>query len=284
MTSANQKIKLGLVQMSMVADAEENRKKAAALVKEAATKGAHIVCLPELFTTPYFCNVQQDARPFAESIPGASSSFLSETAAANKVVLVGGSFYEKAGEQFFNTALIYSETGALLGTYRKIHIPQDEGFFEKEYFTPGDLGYLAVDTSVGKIAVLICYDQWFPEAARMLALQGVEVIFYPTAIGNVSYLEQHEGNWQEAWENVQRGHAIANGIVVAGVNRVGTEKDTTFWGGSFVCNAFGKTLVRGDATEQVLIAEIDRQHGKTVQEGWGFLRNRRPDTYGPLAD
>ncbi len=283
---------LGLLQMSMSESMEANYAVARELARSAASQGADVICLPELFTSPYFCRETQDAsiyikglRPkalWAESIPGETSRFLSELAKELSVVLVGGSFYEQAEDNFYNTSLIFETDGTLLGTYRKIHIPQDECFFEKDYFSEGDLGYLVCDTSVGRIGVLICYDQWFPEAARSLALMGAEIIFYPTAIATVAHLGEAEGNWQEAWENVQRGHAIANGVVVAASNRVGTEGDSDFWGGSFVIDAFGKTLARSDSTQGVLLQEVDLAHGKDVRDGWGFLRNRRPDTYGQL--
>lgn len=275
-------LRIALLQMPMAESATENYQRAEKLTAKAKAQGADIVCLPELFTTPYFCRERLDAAKYAEEIPGPTSEFLSTLARTHELPVVGGSFYERDGESFFNTSLIVEKDGTILGKYRKIHIPQDECFYEKEYFAEGDLGYLVCDTSVGKIGVLICYDQWFPEAARSLAMKGAEVIFYPTAIANVKSIEQTEGEWQSAWENVQRGHAIANGVVVAAANRVGDEGDSTFWGGSFVIDAFGKTLVRGDASEAVLIQEVDLNHGKEVKDGWGFLRNRRPDTYASL--
>lgn len=283
MSTQSKTVRLGLVQMAMSEDAEQNRTRAAELIAEAAKAGAQVVCLPELFTTPYF-PIIRNAPIEAEPIPGPTSEMLAKAAKENNVIVVGGSYYEKDGEKNFNTALIYSEQGELLGTYRKVHIPHDECFFEQDYFTPGDLGYLVCPTSVGNIGVLICYDQWFPEAARVNALKGADIVFYPTAIGNVSHIEQSEGPWQDAWENVQRGHAIANGMVVAAVNRVGKEADTEFWGGSFVCDAFGRTLARADNQEGVTIQEVNLGHGKEVLSGWGFMRNRRPDSYAPISD
>ncbi|MCB0322057.1 MAG: carbon-nitrogen hydrolase [Bdellovibrionales bacterium] len=276
-------IRVGLVQMAMDPDAQVNRDRAVALVAEAAGQGAQVICLPELFTTPYF-PVVRDAKSPGETIPGPTSRLLAETARKHGVVLVGGSIYERDGDRFYNTALIFDDRGELVGKYRKIHIPQDECFFEKDYFTPGDLGYLVTKTRFGSIGVLICYDQWYPEAARMNALLGANMVFYPTAIGTVAHLGEKEGPWQEAWENVQRGHAIANGMVVAAANRVGIEGDTTFWGGSFICDAFGQTKIRAGAEEGVIVQDVDLDHGEVVREGWGFLRNRRPDSYNQITE
>jgi agmatine deiminase len=197
-------------------------------------------------------------------------------------VLVGGSLYEKHGGKAYNTAVVFDELGNALGAYRKVHIPQDPGFYEQDYFTPGR-DYSVFDTRYGKIGVLICFDQWYPEAARANKLLGADFLFYPTAIGTVKGIEQSEGDWQDAWETVQRGHAIANSMVVAVVNRVGVEKDTTFWGGSFVCDQFGKLLGRAGKREQVLVATCDVELGRDIERGWGFLRNRRPLTYRRLA-
>ena len=269
--------------MAMGPLAAENRAKASRMVKQAAERGAEIVCLPELFTSPYFCTVEDAGFSYAESIPGETTHFLAELAKDARVTLVGGSFHEKTGSQFFNTALVHGADGSSLGQYRKTHIPHDPGFYEQHYFSPGDSGYQVFQTPKAKIGVLICYDQWFPEAARMNALLGADIVFYPTAIGTVRGLPEREGNWQEAWENVQRGHAIANNMIVAGVNRVGTEGDTTFWGGSFICDAFGKTLVRGGAEEEVIVQQVDLDHSREVREGWRFFYNRRPETYKPIS-
>jgi len=276
-------VKLGLVQMSMEHESSANREKAARMVKDAAARGAEIVCLPELFTSPYFCTVEDAGFGYAEDIPGETSAFLGKLAAETGVVLVGGSFHERAGKKFYNTALVFDASGNSLGHYRKTHIPHDPAFYEQHYFAPGDSGYRVFETPKAKIGVLICYDQWFPEAARINALMGVDILFYPTAIGTVEGLPEKEGNWQEAWENVQRGHAIANNIIVAGVNRVGKEGDSTFWGGSFVCDAFGKTLIRGGREEQVLVQSVDLEHSREVREGWRFFYNRRPETYKRIS-
>jgi agmatine deiminase len=279
---------LGLVQMEMDESADENLRKAASMIASAAKKGAQMVCLPELFTAPYFAQspkARKEAEKFAEEVPGKTTAALSKAAAENRVALIGGSIYEKdsASKKFYNTSCVFDEKGKLLGKYRKIHIPHDECFYEKDYFEPGNLGFGTFDTPHCKIAPLICYDQWFPEAARSVALSGAEIIFYPTAIATVRGIEQSEGNWQQAWENSMRGHAIANGIVVAAVNRCGNEGKMDFWGGSFVCDAFGKTLARASSEEEVLVAEVDLEHSKSVREGWRFMHNRRPEEYGLLV-
>ena len=272
--------------MRMSDSREENLARAIALVSKAAKKGAQIVCLPELFNAPYFAQCKKEgnaAEKLAEGIPGKTTAALSECARKNGVVLVGGSIYEKSGSRLYNTSAVFAQDGKMMGIYRKTHIPQDPMYFEQDYFEKGDTGFKVFDTPFCKIAVLICYDQWFPEAARCAALAGAQVIFYPTAIGTVKGVEQAEGNWQKAWENVMRGHAIANCIPVAAANRIGAEGEMDFWGGSFVCDAFGKTLKRAGKKEQVIIAEIDLQHGKDVAEGWRFFYNRRPETYGAIT-
>jgi len=284
MADNTRKVSLALVQMAMQEEPSENLSLAVSLIQKAAKQGAQIVCLPELFMSPYFCILEKSPKDFSESVPGNTGKVLSQVAKENKIVLVAGSVYEAAGEKKFNTAMIFERDGSLLGTYRKMHIPHDPGFYEQIYFAPGDLGYKVFSTSLGKIAVLICYDQWFPEAARLVALQGAEIIFYPTAIGTLEGNLQPEGSWQEAWENVQRGHAIANALVVAGVNRVGKEGQTTFWGGSFVSDAFGKTLIRANDKEGVFITSVDLEHGKQIKEGWRFFYNRRPGTYKDLIE
>ncbi|MEM2138159.1 MAG: nitrilase-related carbon-nitrogen hydrolase [Candidatus Anstonellaceae archaeon] len=282
-------IKLGLIQMGMSARAEENLAKAIAGIASAAKKGAQIVCLPELFTAPYFAqeakNRNEAAKKFAEEVPGKTTTALAAAAKDNGIALVAGSIYEKDSKsgKLYNTSCVFDSSGKLLGKYRKVHIPHDECFYEKDYFEPGNLGFKAFDTPYCRISPLICYDQWFPEAARSVALSGAEIIFYPTAIATVRGVEQTEGNWQQAWENVMRGHAIANGIIVAAVNRCGNEGKMDFWGGSFVCDAFGKTLARAGSKEEVLIAKVDLEHSRNVREGWRFRYNRRPEEYGKLV-
>jgi agmatine deiminase len=278
-------VKIGLVQMSMTADAEKNTSTAVRMIADAADDGAEIVCLPELFNSLYFPQEEKrEESVIAETIPGLTTRALSEAARENHLVLVGGSIYEKAGPNSYNTSVVFDRTGKMIGRYRKVHIPQDPSFYEQNYFTSGG-DYTVLDTSVGKIGVLICFDQWYPEPARVNRLMGAQILFYPTAIGWVRGVEPVEGDWHEAWEIVQRGHAIANSVVVAAVNRVGVEKDMSFWGGSFVCDQFGKILVRGDdKKEQVLVTQIDLDLGEQIERGWGFLRNRKKETYGRLTE
>ncbi len=279
------KVTVGLIQMSMCDDREKNVEKAVRMVGDAAARGAGIVCLPELFSSPYFPQSEKaDAGVFAEPVPGKTTDALSKAAAENKIILVGGSVYESDKKKLYNTTVVFDEQGKSLGKYRKMHIPHDPSFYEQDYFEPGDLGFKVFQTKFGRIGTLICYDQWFPEAARISALMGADMIFYPTAIGLVDGVQQAEGRWQDAWETVQRGHAIANATAVCAVNRVGKEGQMRFWGGSFASSQFGTILVRGDDKEGVILAEIDLGLGKAVKEGWGFFRNRRPKTYKPITD
>ncbi|MDO8427635.1 MAG: carbon-nitrogen hydrolase [Candidatus Diapherotrites archaeon] len=272
--------------MSMAENPETNLEKAIQKINQAAQKGAQIICLPELFNTLYFPQVPKNKKFFqyAEKIPGKTTKSLGKIAKENKIVLIAGSIFEKAGNKYYNTTVVFNEKGKLLGKYRKTHIPHDPNFFEQHYFEPGNTGYRVFKTKYGNIGTLICYDQWFPEAARINALMGADIVFYPTAIGTNKHLHQTEGNWQQAWENVQRGHAIANGIIVCAVNRVGIENNSKFWGGSFVCNGFGKTIKRAGKKEEVLIAQVDLGHGKYVKEGWRFFYNRKPETYKKLIE
>jgi agmatine deiminase len=275
-------IRVGLVQMSMTKERDENVSKAVKMISRAAEQGADIICLPELFNSLYFPQ-QQKADVVPETIPGPTTSKLSEAARKNGVILVGGSLYEKAGGRHYNTSVVFDGGGKIIGKYRKIHIPQDPSFYEQNYFRPGRR-YEVVDTGIGKIGILICFDQWYPEPARVNRLLGAQILFYPSAIGWVRGIEPVEGDWHEAWESVQRGHAIANSIVVAAVNRVGIEKEMNFWGGSFVCDQFGKVLARGDAMERVLVASCRLAMADEIETGWGFLRNRKPKTYGELCE
>jgi agmatine deiminase len=258
--------------------------KTALKIETAAKKGAQIVCLQELYRTRYFPQEEnKDASDLAETIPGESTQLFSELAKKHKIVIIAPLFEKAANGKFYNTAAVINSDGNVLGTYRKAHIPQDPYFYEKNYFAEGDSPYKVFETSFAKIGVLICYDQWFPEPARICALRGAEVIFYPTAIGYVKGYTSQDGDWHDAWKTVQRAHAIANGVHVAAVNRVGGEGELEFWGGSFVCDSFGKVLGEASTTkEEVVIAEIDLSKNKRIQDGWGFLRNRRPDTYKTL--
>jgi agmatine deiminase len=281
-------VTIGLVQMRMVQEPETNLRKAMRMIGEAAGKGAQIVCLPELFVTPYFPQYDTGAdrrreSVYNESIPGPTAEALSAAARDAEVVLIGGSLYERSGTSLFNTTPVFDEEGTMLGIYRKTHIPHDEDFYEQSYFDRGDTGFQVFKTSRGRIAPLICYDQWYPEAARCAALQGADMAFYPTAIGTVEGIEQTEGDWQQAWENVMRGHAIANGMVVAACNRAGAEDLMEFWGGSFVIDAFGRTLARGSREEEIVLATVDMEHGEKVREGWRFFHNRRPECYGKIV-
>lgn len=279
-------VKIGLIQLSVPDKKDKALEKAVSLVKQAAQRGAKIICLPELFTTVYF--PQKRGLPkgqYAELAPGKTSKVMSELAKLLRVVLIAPIYEKTDTGKYFNTALVFSETGKLLGKYRKNHIPHDPGFYEKDYFGEGDLGYPVFKTKYAKIAVLICYDQWFPEGARMAKLKGAEIIFYPTAIGDIIGNSPREGDWHSAWETVQRGHAIANSLPVAIVNRVGREGKTHFWGQSFVSNAFGKVLKRASKTkDEVLVVDLDLSLNKFISKGWGFMRNRRPRTYDRIID
>ena len=275
------RLTIGLVQMSMAEDRESNVQKALAYVAEAAKKGADVVCLPELFSMRYFPSSRRSgAEP--EPIPGKTSRALGECARRNQVVLVGGSIFEAAGNSSFNTCLVFDRTGKVSSKYRKVHVPQDDHYYEQDYFEPGKK-YAVARTPAGTLGTLICFDQWYPEPARVERLMGADVIFYPTAIGWVKGIEPVEGDWKEAWESVQVGHAVANSVVVCAVNRVGREGDSNFWGGSFVADQFGKVLLRADDDEGVHTVDCDLGLGRVVEEGWGFMRNRKPSSYRAIA-
>ena len=283
-------VTVGLVQMSMQDSAEANLVKAEKMVAEAVAKGAKIVALPELFATPYFCQTPRNAAAFARSepIPGPTSARLAALAKKHQIVLVGGSIFEKTSDgKFYNTACIFGPDGSMLGTYRKTHIPHDPAFYEQDYFAPGDTGVRVFATPYGKIAVLICYDQWFPEAARIAALKGAEIIFYPTAIATSPHIAPVDAaipeDWEKMWTCAQVGHAAANGIYIAAINRVGNEGDMHFWGGSFIADPGANMLIKGDDTEQVLVAACDLSYPKKMQEAWRFLTERRPEMYSPLT-
>ena len=305
-TISNNKVKIGLVQTSVNEDIDANLAKTVKFIKEAAKKGAQIVCLQELFATRYFAQVE-DKKFFslAEKIPGKITTFLSNCAKENRITLVGGSFYEKGEDgKYYNATLIFDSAGKIISKYRKVHIPHDPNYYEQYYFAPGNLGFVQVDVNLNsstinnktnnnssnnsissvKIAPLICYDQWFPEAARANVLKGAQIIFYPTAIGWFNELKKHEPFSAKRWENAMRGHASMNGIFVAAVNRVGKEDKMQFWGGSFIADPFGEIIARASSTkEQVLVAEIDLELIEHSQEGWGFLRNRKPGQYKELV-
>lgn len=267
--------------MGVGPDRVENIERAERMVGRAAHQGAQIVCLPELFDSPYFPRLKSSTiKP--EPIPNQTTERLSRISRKNRVVLVAGSIYELSGKKAYNSSLVFDEEGRLLGKYRKVHIPQDPSFYEQDYFTQGS-AYKVVRTSRARLGLLVCFDQWYPEAARVNRLMGAQILFYPTAIGTVQGIHESEGSWREAWEGVQRGHAIANSVIVAATNRVGTEGKMNFWGGSFVCDQFGKILARADSKERVLIARCDLDLGRDIERGWGFLRNRTPSTYQRLV-
>ena len=287
----NRVINVGLVQMSMSADADENVKKAVARVAEAKKAGADVVCLPELYRSPYFCQ-KEDARLFdlAEPVPGPSTEALGRAAREAGVVVVAPIFEKRALGLYHNTAAIIDTTGEVAGLYRKMHIPDDPAFYEKFYFTPGDLGFRAIDTQKGKIGTLICWDQWYPEGARLTALQGAVVLFFPTAIGWHPHEKAEHGVPQrDAWRTIQRGHAIANGVYVAAVNRVGHEippeggPGLEFWGSSFVADPFGVVVAEASTEkEEILVAKVDLGRIEEVRRNWPFLRDRRIDAYGGI--
>jgi N-carbamoylputrescine amidase len=282
--------KVGLVQMAMSADAAANLDRAVAGVRDAAGAGAEVVCLPELYRSPYFCQ-REDAALFdlAETVPGPSTEAFARAARDAGVSVVVPIFEKRATGLYHNSAAVIDSTGELLGLYRKMHIPDDPAFYEKFYFTPGDLGFRAFDTRAGRIGTLICWDQWYPEGARLTALQGAAVLFYPTAIGwHPHEKERHGANQREAWRTIQRSHAIANGVYVAVVNRVGHETPPEggpgleFWGSSFVCDPFGVVVAEAGQEERILVAEIDLARMEDVRRNWPFLRDRRIDAYAGI--
>ncbi len=286
-------VTVGLIQMSCDGLPQANLKKALTMIDSAAKKGANIVVLPELFLGPYFCQNKDDRSAFdlAESLPGPTTQALSDSARKNKIVLIGGSIFERSrdaasrNEKFYNTAPVFGPDGTLLGTYRKTHIPEDILYHEQHYFAPGDTGIRVFDTPYGKIAPLICYDQWYPEAARIATLMGAELIVYPTAIGTIdgSVEENITGDWQAMWTNVQLGHAAANCVYVAGINRVGKESSINFWGGSFIADPSSKILAHASGKEEIILAECDFSRVKALQKSWRFLENRRPETYSGIT-
>jgi N-carbamoylputrescine amidase len=278
------KVKVGLVQMSCSSNKEENMQKAIAGIKEAAAKGANIVCLQELFTSLYFCDVEDyENFKLAEKIPGETTDTLGAVAAECNVVVIASLFEKRTQGIYHNTTAVIDADGTYLGMYRKMHIPDDPAYFEKFYFTPGDLGYKTFDTKFAKIGVLICWDQWYPEAARLTALQGAEILFYPTAIGWATSQDEATNIEQyNAWQTIQRSHAVANGVHVVSVNRVGFEQNGTmkFWGGSFVSNPFGTLLYKGSHdNEETEVVEIDTDATDRYRTHWPFMRDRRIDSY-----
>jgi N-carbamoylputrescine amidase len=282
------KVKVGIVQMSCSADKQANLQKAIEKVKEAATKGAQIVCLQELFTSLYFCDVEDyDNFNLAEPIPGPSSEALGKIAKDLGVVIIASLFEKRTQGLYHNTTAILDADGTYLGKYRKMHIPDDPSYYEKFYFTPGDLGYKVFNTKFAKVGVLICWDQWYPEASRITALMGAEILFYPTAIGWATSQDEDTNIEQyNAWQTIQRSHSVANGLHVVSVNRVGLEQEGAmkFWGGSFIANPFGSIIYRAShENEEVHVEELDLDKTDRYRTHWPFLRDRRIDSYQPIT-
>ncbi|WP_245395582.1 carbon-nitrogen hydrolase [Anthocerotibacter panamensis] len=278
-------VTLGLVQMACSPDPEANTARTLERIEAAANQGAQIICTQELFRTQYFCRTEDTACfALAEAIPGPTTEQLSKLAHQYQVVIVGSLFERRAPGLYHNTAVVLDADGKLLGTYRKMHIPDDPGYYEKFYFTPGDLGFKSYATRYGKIGVLVCWDQWFPEAARLTAASGAQILFYPTAIGwHSSQSEPLNRDQHDAWEVIQRGHSVANGVYVAAVNRVGVEGEMRFWGQSFVSDPLGRMLTRGSAhEEQILLVECALERIEDTRQNWPFWRDRRIDAYGDL--
>jgi len=288
-TSLPAQVTLGLVQMRMTADPERNLATAVERIRDAAARGAQVICLPELFRSYYFCQTEDHSYfQLAEPIPGPSTTRLGALAKELGVVLIASLFEKRAEGLYHNTTAVLDADGSYLGKYRKMHIPDDPNFYEKFYFTPGDLGYRSWDTKFAKAGVLICWDQWYPEAARLTALTGAQLLFYPTAIGWLVPEKAEYGAAQQAsWETIQRSHAIANGVFVAAVNRVGHEpgpnEGIEFWGGSFVCAPNGEILARAGAGEETLIVPIDTRKVDFARTHWPFLRDRRVESYGDIT-
>jgi len=293
----SRKYNVGLIQMSMGPDPKDNLAAAITKIHQAAELGANVICLPELFRAQYFCQ-REDTRLFdlAEAIPGPSTAAIGEAARETHTVVIASLFERRAAGLYHNTAVTLHTDGSIAGVYRKMHIPDDPLYYEKYYFTPGDRGFQALDTAFGRIGTLVCWDQWYPEGARLTALQGAEVLFYPTAIGWHPAEKAEFGVAQyDAWQTVQRGHAIANGVYVAGVNRVGQEQGDVlgnraegqgleFWGGSFLADPFGRVIAKASHdSEEILLGEIDPTLLEDTRRNWPFLRDRRIDAYGQIT-
>jgi N-carbamoylputrescine amidase len=291
------KYTVGLVQMRMGADPEANFAVTVERIREAARLGANIICLPELFRTQYFCQREELALfDLSEEIPGPSTEKLAEVAREAKVAIIASLFERRAPGLYHNTAVTLNADGAIAGVYRKMHIPDDPLYYEKYYFAPGDLGFQAVDTAFGRVGTLVCWDQWYPEGARLTALQGAEVLFYPAAIGwHPAEKDEFGAAQYDAWQTIQRAHAIANGVYVAGVNRVGVEHGDVlgnrapgpgieFWGGSFLADPFGRVIAKASHdAEEILLGEIDLGLIEETRRNWPFLRDRRIDAYAPIT-
>jgi N-carbamoylputrescine amidase len=278
-------LRVGLVQMRCSERPDENLAKALAGIEDAAARGARLVCLQELFRTPYFCQAEEQARfDLAETVPGPTTEAVAKVAAARGVTVVASVFERRTQGLYHNTAVVLDADGSTAGVYRKMHIPDDPLYYEKFYFAPGDLGFQAFDTRAGRVGALVCWDQWFPEAARLTAMAGAQVLVYPTAIGwETDARPDWEAAEHDAWETAQRAHAIANGVFVVAVNRVGREERLTFWGQSFVADPFGRVIARAPSDrEETLVVDCELSLVEEVRRGWPFLRDRRIDAYGDL--
>lgn len=279
-------VKVGICQLACLLDVNDNMKNAMLAIREVAKKGAQIVCLQELFSSQYFCNAEDYANfELAEPVPGPKTEILQKLAEELNVVIIASLFEKRTDGLFHNTAAVIDADGKYLGKYRKNHIPDDPGFYEKFYFSPGDTGYQVFKTKYARIGVLICWDQWFPEAARITSLMGADILFYPTAIGWAESQTQEVNTEQfNAWQTVQRAHAISNGVYVVSVNRTGRENNMIFWGGSFVCNPFGTILHQSPYDkEDVQVISIDLSKVNFYRTHWPFLRDRRIDTYSGIS-
>lgn len=287
-------MKIGLIQQRCTADAADNRRRLAEHVRRVAAEGAALVVLQELHNTPYFCQIEDtDNFDLAEPIPGPSTTFFGALAKELGVVIVTSLFERRAAGLYHNTAVVIERDGSIAGRYRKMHIPDDPAYYEKFYFTPGDLGFVPIDTSVGRLGVQVCWDQWYPEGARLMAMRGAEILIYPTAIGYASTdTPEEQARQREAWTTVQRGHAVANGLPVVSVNRTGYEPDPSgvtdgiqFWGSSFVAGPQGELLYRAPEDDEVaIVVEVDMQRSEQVRRWWPFLRDRRIDAFAPLSE
>jgi len=275
-------MKIGIIQQHNTSDIDDNKRRLAEGIARAAALGAELVVLQELHNSLYFCDIEDVSRfDLAESIPGPSTDFYGSLARQHNVVLVTSLFERRAAGLYHNTAVVLERDGSIAGKYRKMHIPDDPAYYEKFYFAPGDLGFQPIDTSVGRLGVLVCWDQWYPEAARLMALQGAELLIYPTAIGyDPNDTPDEQERQREAWTTVMRGHAVANGLPVVAVNRVGEEAANTFWGSSFVAGPQGEFLYRANTTDEVaVVVDVDLQRSEQVRRWWPFLRDRRIDAY-----
>lgn len=285
-------LRVALIQQNITNDKEANRKKLASCIRKAAKRNAQLVVLQELHDTPYFCQTENtNYFDLAETIPGSATDFYSSVAKEYQIVLVTSLFEKRATGLYHNTAVVFEKDGTIAGKYRKMHIPDDPAYYEKFYFTPGDLGFHPIVTSVGKLGVQVCWDQWYPEGARLMALQGADLLIYPTAIGwEETDTEEEKGRQLTAWQTVQRGHAVANGLPVIAVNRSGHEEDPSkqtngiqFWGHSFVCGPQGEMIAEAGTKEEILFTDIDMKRSENVRRWWPFLRDRRIDAFGDLT-